>query len=123
LYESTKSSSTLPLENRSMFRCSSTVENAASCVRVPSLRVSRTGRVTPVGIDLLFTILAVSRNSRICSRVSDAVAVCPALAYDDSRIADAMRATLTASGVTQRRFDASIGCQPIIALSSRHLTR
>src|SRR5438105_2291156 len=69
LYESTKFSSVRPLENCDEVLCSSTAWKEASCVTVPSLRVSLQGLVTPLPDCLLLITLAVRRNCLICSLV------------------------------------------------------
>jgi hypothetical protein len=59
------------------FLCSSIVWKEASCVTLPSLRVSRHGLVTPLLDRVEFTTLAVRRKWVICSllRVGSSAAV------------------------------------------------
>src|SRR5439155_10015558 len=67
LYESTKLNSVRPVEDLISVLCSSIVWNRASCVKVPSVKVSRHGLVTPLLVCLLPTTLAFRRNCSIWS--------------------------------------------------------
>src|SRR6266404_5575157 len=69
LYESTKFISLRPLASVTLVLCSSIAWKEASWVNVPSLSVSRHGRVTPLLDCLLPTTLAVRRKCLICSLV------------------------------------------------------
>ncbi len=77
-HESRKSSSTRPVGNRSMALDSSTLWKTASWVRVPSVSVTRRGRVTPFESVLILAIFAGEEECRGRRLVESALPAAPA---------------------------------------------